>query len=191
MSYMTYNNVLLSQGSCYKADDDHFCNGFANLTRIIVSQIMKIKEFLLPEAVTSDLESSGKLDVLSELGQLLASVSPNANKDDIVAALVERERLATTGIGDGVAIPHAKSDRLTEIRGALGISRTGIPFDAVDGKPVHIFIALLAPQGVAGEHLKALARISKLVREPDFRGRLMTTQSAKELYDAIVEEDGK
>jgi nitrogen PTS system EIIA component len=152
---------------------------------------MKISEFLLPEAVTSDLVSSGKLDVLSELGKLLASVCPNANEDDIVAALVERERLATTGIGDGVAIPHAKSDRLTEIRGALGISRTGIPFDAVDGKPVHIFVALLAPQGVAGEHLKALARISKLVREPEFRNRLMTTQNARELYDAIVEEDGK
>jgi nitrogen PTS system EIIA component len=152
---------------------------------------MKISEFLLPEAVTSDLVSSGKLDVLSELGRLLASVCPNSNEDDIVAALVERERLATTGIGDGVAIPHAKSDRLTEIRGALGISRTGIPFDAVDGKPVHIFVALLAPQGVAGEHLKALARISKLVREPDFRNRLMTTQNARELYDAIVEEDGK
>jgi nitrogen PTS system EIIA component len=152
---------------------------------------MKISEFLLPEAVTSDLVSSGKLDVLSELGGLLASVCPNSNEDDIVAALVERERLATTGIGDGVAIPHAKSDRLTEIRGALGISRTGIPFDSVDGKPVHIFVALLAPQGVAGEHLKALARISKLVREPDFRNRLMTTQNARELYDAIVEEDGK
>ena len=152
---------------------------------------MKISEFLLPEAVTSDLESSGKLDVLSELGKLLAGVCPNANEEDIVAALVERERLATTGIGDGVAIPHAKSDKLTEIRGALGISRTGIPFDAVDGKPVHIFVALLAPQGVAGEHLKALARISKLVREPDFRNRLMTTQSPKDLYDAIVEEDGK
>ena len=152
---------------------------------------MKIKEFLLPEAVTSDLESSGKLDVLSELGKLLASVSPNANRDDIVAALVERERLATTGIGDGVAIPHAKSNKLTEIRGALGISRTGIPFDAVDGKPVHIFVALLAPQGVAGEHLKALARISRLVREPDFRSRLLTAQSAKELYDAIIEADGK
>jgi len=152
---------------------------------------MKISEFLLPEAVTSDLVSSGKLDVLSELGRLLASVCPNSNEDDIVAALVERERLATTGIGDGVAIPHAKSDRLTQIRGALGISRTGIPFDAVDGKPVHIFVALLAPQGVAGEHLKALARISKLVREPDFRNRLMTTQNAQELYDAIVEEDGK
>ncbi|MBN2715319.1 MAG: PTS sugar transporter subunit IIA [Deltaproteobacteria bacterium] len=152
---------------------------------------MKIKEFLLPEAVTSDLESSGKLDVLSELGRLLAKVSPNANEADIVAALVERERLATTGIGDGVAIPHAKSDKLTEIRAALGISRTGIPFDAVDGKPVHIFVALLAPQGVAGEHLKALARISRLVREPDFRNRLLTTQSAQELYDAIVEADGK
>ncbi|MBN2527777.1 MAG: PTS sugar transporter subunit IIA [Deltaproteobacteria bacterium] len=152
---------------------------------------MQIKEFLLPEAVTSDLESSGKLDVLSELGKLLSGVCKGASEADIVAALVERERLATTGIGDGVAIPHAKSDKLTEIRGALGISRTGIPFDAVDGKPVHIFVALLAPQGVASEHLKALARISRLVREPDFRNRLMTTQSARELYQAIVEEDGK
>lgn len=152
---------------------------------------MKISEFLLPAAVTSDLESSGKLDVLSELGKLLAGVCPAGNEQDIVAALVERERLATTGIGDGVAIPHAKTDKLTEIRGALGISRTGIPFDAVDGKPVHIFIALLAPQGVASDHLKALARISKLVREPDFRDRLLSTKSAAELFDVIVSEDGK
>lgn len=137
------------------------------------------------------MESSGKLDVLSELGKLLANVCPQANEQDIVAALVERERLATTGIGDGVAIPHAKTDKITEIRGALGISRTGIPFDAVDGKPVHIFIALLAPQGVASDHLKALARISKLVREPDFRGRLLSTKSAEELFDVIVTEDGE
>lgn len=152
---------------------------------------MKISEFLLQEAVSSDLESSGKLDVLSELGKLLAKVCPSADEKEIISALVERERLATTGIGDGVAIPHAKTDKLTEIRGAVGISRTGIPFDSVDGKPVHIFIALLAPQGVASDHLKALARISKLVREPEFRQRLLSTQSASELFDVIIQEDGK
>lgn len=152
---------------------------------------MNFSDFLTPEAVSADLESSGKLDVLAELGAMLARVCPSADKEQITAALVERERLATTGIGEGVAIPHAKIDSLDKVVGAAGISRTGIQFDSIDGQPVHVFVALLAPTGSTTDHLKALARISKLARNPEFRKQLLGTRSNEEAFEAIITEDGR
>ena len=110
----------------------------------------------------------------------------------LAQAYETRERLATTGVGEGVAIPHAKLDNLDNISMAIGISRTGIHFDAVDGQPVHIFVALLAPEGSTGEHLKALAGISRILKDPSFRNKLLGAKSSQEIYDAIIaEEDGK
>ena len=152
---------------------------------------MRFSEFITPETTCSDLSSTGKMDVLAELAALLDGACPGAGAEDITRVLVERERLATTGIGEGVAIPHGKMDNLEHITAAFGVSRTGIPFDAVDGNPVHIFVALLAPQGSTGEHLKALARVSRLLKDPSFRGRLLEAKTSKELYDAIIEEDEK
>ena len=152
---------------------------------------MKIADYLHPESVCADLKSTGKLDVLQEMGALLSNSCPTIKEEEITTILVERERLATTGIGEGVAIPHGKIDNLGQLVAALGISHTGIGFDAVDGNPVHIFVALLAPQSSTGEHLKALAQISRILKDISFRNRLLEKREAKEVYDAIIEEDGK
>ncbi len=152
---------------------------------------MKIADFLRPAAVNVDLNASGKLDVLAELGKLLAAAWPGVREKAVVTSLVERERLATTGFGDGAAIPHAKTDCVEQVCGALAISRTGIDFDAVDGRPVHIFFALLAPPDSTNDHLKALARVSRHLREPSFRQAIMSAKTATEAFEMIVEADDR
>lgn len=150
---------------------------------------MKLADFILPSAICLDLTSTGKLDALAELGQLLAEVCPGESIEEITRILVERERLATTGIGDGIAIPHGKSEQLKNVSGAVGISRTGVQFDAIDGQPVHIFVALLAPLNSTGDHLKALARVSRILKDPTFRARLMEAQTNEEICNAMVDAD--
>jgi PTS system nitrogen regulatory IIA component len=152
---------------------------------------MKLAEFIDIEAVSADLASSSKDDVLVELGSLLARACPEHDGESITEILAEREQLATTGIGDGVAIPHGKSERIDGIRGAIAVSRAGVNFDAVDGQPVHIFVALLAPLASTGDHLKALARVSRILKDAEVRARLLETGSKEELHASIVEADAE
>ncbi len=152
---------------------------------------MKIADFIKLNNICADLKSTGKMDVLAELAKMLEGDCPNTDEGRITEILIERERLATTGIGDGVAIPHGKLSDIEGICAAIGISRTGIPFDAVDKNPIHIFVALLAPQNSTGDHLKALARVSRLLKDPAFRNRLLESKTPSEVYDTILEEDGK
>jgi nitrogen PTS system EIIA component len=149
---------------------------------------MKVIDILHHDMIVTDLASSGKPDVLSELGVLLARQCSMMTADEITKVLVERERLATTGVGDGVAIPHGKVSGIPGILAAVGISRTGIAFDAVDNLPVHIFFALLAPPDAGGDHLRALAGISRLLKEPEIRDRLMAAREPEEILE-IVRED--
>ncbi len=152
---------------------------------------MKLVDIIHPELICTDLTSSGKTDVLSELGTLLANKIETVDANEITKILVERERLATTGIGEGVAIPHGKTEGIETIYAAVGISRTGVPFDAVDNDPVHIFVALLAPLSSSGDHLRALARISRLLKDPGIRSQLMGVRETQELFDILISEDGK
>jgi PTS system nitrogen regulatory IIA component len=152
---------------------------------------MKLVDIIHPELICTDLTSSGKTDVLSELGELFANKVQTVGANEITKILVERERLATTGIGEGVAIPHGKTDGIDALFAAVGISRTGVPFDSIDNAPVHIFIALLAPLSSSGDHLRALARISRLLKDPDIRGQLMGVREKEELFDILIREDGK
>ena len=152
---------------------------------------MRIADFIKLDNICADLKSTGKMNVLAELAKLLEGDCPNTDEDQIAKILVERERLATTGIGDGVAIPHGKLSGIDGICAAIGISRTGIPFDAVDENPIHIFVALLAPQHSTGDHLKALARVSRLLKDPAFRNRLLESKTPTEIYNTLLEEDGK
>ena len=151
---------------------------------------MKLAEIIHPELICTDLTSSGKTDVLSELGALFVNKLHAVDANEITKILVERERLATTGIGEGVAIPHGKTDGIDTIYAAVGISRTGVPFDSIDNLPVHIFVALLAPLSSSGDHLRALARISRLLKDPEIRGQMMGVREAEELFDILVREDG-
>ena len=150
---------------------------------------MRLADFIEQGAISAELSSTTKDDVLTELAGLLARICPAHSESSIATILSERERLATTGIGDGVAIPHGKSEQLEVIKGAVGISRNGVDYDAVDGGPVYIFVALLAPLASTGDHLKALARVSRILKEPQVRARLMEASSAAEVHASIVEAD--
>lgn len=152
---------------------------------------MLLSDFLQSDLVSMDLASEGKMEVLTELGDLLSRSSAGLDSKAVTRAFVERERLATTGVGDGIAIPHAKIEGLKENKIAIGISRTGIDFDAIDDKAVKIFVALGAPLNSSGEHLRLLAQISRLLKDPEIRNRLVEAQNAEELISIIRTEEAK
>ena len=153
---------------------------------------MNIMGFLDDRAVTTDLKSSSnKEDVIRELVQLLVSGSSIKEKDvnKLIQILLKRESLGSTGIGQGVAIPHGKSDCVTKLVAAFGVSRSGVNFDSLDGEPVSLFFLLVAPEDSAGPHLKALARISRLLKDKHFRDSLRSAKDEKTLVKIIRDED--
>ena len=152
---------------------------------------MKIAEFLKPESVISELSSSTKPDVLKELSSSLSKSNPSVPLLKLAAVLEERERLGSTGIGEGVAIPHGKLAGLTNLSASFGVSRSGIDFEAIDGKRTHLFFALVAPENSAGLHLKALARISRLFKNSSFREAILAAKNSEEIYSLIAREDAK
>ena len=152
---------------------------------------MKMGDALRESCVIADLKGATKEDVLRELTTAMKEAGLIGNVDEAVGVILEREKLGSTGIGDGVAIPHGKMKGLTHMLCAFGRSKAGIDFDAVDGKPVHIVFLLLAPEDSAGLHIQMLSRISRVLRDPSFRQRLVEEGGGGSLYSDIVEEDKK
>lgn len=152
---------------------------------------MKIKQILSKNCVIADLVSTNKDDAIVELATLLSKNFEAISKDEMVSILLEREKLGSTGIGNGVAIPHGKIPALSQIVTGFGRSVPGIPFDSQDGKPAHLFFVLLAPENAASLHLKALARLSRLLKDVHFRNKLMEAASTDQIYQEIVSEDEK
>jgi PTS system nitrogen regulatory IIA component len=152
---------------------------------------MKIEEILSESVVVPDLEARSKPEVLIELADAVARDNAGIDKVRLLAALEERERLNSTALGDGVAIPHGKLPGIRRVFAAFGRSRQGVDFQSLDGKPTHLFFLLVAPEDSAGAHLKALARISRLLKDPAFRGRLMGAPDARALWTIIREEDAR
>jgi PTS system nitrogen regulatory IIA component len=152
---------------------------------------MKITEFLRPESVIGALKAQDKPGVLGELSCALAQQVGDIPAERLTSVLLDRERLSSTGIGEGVAIPHGKLAGLPGLVAAFGISRKGLDFEAIDGKPTHLVFALLAPENSAGIHLKALARISRLFKNAAFRKAIVDAPSAEAIYDLIAGEDAK
>ena len=152
---------------------------------------MSIAEFLQEGAASCDLKSDTKEGVIREMVSLLVKSGAIKDKDlgKLVQTLLDREALGSTGIGQGVAIPHGKTSHVTRVVGAVGISRHGLNFDSLDGELVHIFFLLVAPEDSAGPHLKALARISRLLKEKHFRDSLRATKDEKTLLKIIHDED--
>ncbi|HKL27454.1 MAG TPA: PTS sugar transporter subunit IIA [Desulfuromonadales bacterium] len=150
---------------------------------------MKISELLDPVAIVTDLKGTGKKDVLAELTDALLKVDKSLDREDVLRVLMERERLGSTGIGDGVAIPHGKLKQLDQLRISFGLSKGGVDFDSMDGKPAQLFFLLVAPEESVGVHLKTLARISKLLKSPTVRERLQAADSGKEIHRIIQEEE--
>ena len=152
---------------------------------------MKITEFLDKRGIKVGLQAAEKEDALKELVDVLADVKDIGDKKSIVKALIEREGLGSTGIGQGIAIPHGKTDRVSELVAVLGISQKGVNFEALDGEPVYIFFLLVAPKETAGPHLKALAQISRLLRDSYFCELLKRCKSAEEVYELMKREEDK
>ncbi len=151
---------------------------------------MKIVEFLQPDAVVDDLAGTSAQAVLAGLSRPLAA-SHKLDAQRLLETLLEREKLGSTGIGDGVAIPHAKVPGLPVLMASFGRSKAGVDFKAIDGKPTFLFFSLFAPENSAGAHLKALARISRIFKSPAFRESIMKARDAAEIYRLIESEDGK
>lgn len=152
---------------------------------------MKITEFLDVKGIHLDLRASEKQDILKELVDVLAEVKDIGDKKLILKALLERESLGSTGIGQGIAIPHGKTDKVKELISVLAISKQGVNFEALDGEPVYIFFLLVAPKDAAGPHLKALAQISRMLRDTYFCDLLRRCDSAEQVYELIRKEENR
>ncbi len=154
---------------------------------------MKTSEFLCAKAVSSDLKSTTKSDVIAELVDLLISAGSvdKKHRKKILEVLMAREALGSTAIGQGIAIPHGKCDCIKKLVGCLGVSRQGIKFDSLDGEPAYIFFLLIAPVDSAGPHLKALARISRLLKDKYIRESLKTAKDDKSIVTIVQQEDGR
>jgi nitrogen PTS system EIIA component len=152
---------------------------------------MKITEILSPEMVVPDLKGSDKPAVLRELAEHMCASHKEIQIGDLVAVLEERERLGSTAIGDGIAIPHGKLKGVKGILGIFGRHCAGVDFDSLDGKPTHLFFLLIAPEDSSSLHLKALARVSRLLKDQPFREHLLAASDPAELYRLIKEEDSR
>ena len=152
---------------------------------------MKIMEILVKEAVILNLGVRTKREVLGEMAAALAKVEPQIAADRLLDVLLEREALQSTGIGEGVAIPHGKLPGLHRLIASFARSREGVDFDSIDGLPTQLFFLLVVPEHSGGQHLKALARISRFFRDAAFRARLHEAQSLDDICRAIAEEDAK
>jgi nitrogen PTS system EIIA component len=150
---------------------------------------MKITEMLKKKYIIEALTSTTKKDVLMELSRIILQDHPQFNSKQVLEVLLQREKLGSTGIGDGIAIPHGKLAMLDELVVAFGRSPEGIDFNAMDGKPVHLFFLLLAPENSAGVHLKALAKLSRMLKDVDYRVKLLQAGSVEEVYRTITDKD--
>lgn len=152
---------------------------------------MKITDFLSIQTIIPNLAHDEKSAVLQEMAEGLAANYRNLDPQKVLDVLLERERISTTAIGEGVAIPHGKLPGVERVVGVFARSPQGVDFSSLDGAPTHLFFVLIAPEAGAADHLKALARISRLLKDETFRRRLLTGQTREELYRIIAEEDDK
>jgi fructose-specific phosphotransferase system IIA component len=151
--------------------------------------LVLLTDLLTPDRIKIPLRSISKEEILTELVDIIGSSPVVRDKNDVLRAVREREEVLSTGIGNGVAIPHGKSASISELALAAGVTPEGVDFEALDGKPVHLFFLLVGPESAAGEHVKALSRISRLLQRDSFRGRLSSASSADEFYAVLSEAE--
>jgi len=150
---------------------------------------MRVIELLSPKAICLHLQAKNKQALLQELAQTLANAHPNISADKFLKTLKAREKLGSTGLGEGVAIPHGKLAELKTLVGCLGISQEGVDFDAFDKKASHLFFALVSPENAPAAHLKALARISRLFRNASFRMALLAAATPETVLSLVDTKD--
>ncbi|MFH1980291.1 MAG: PTS sugar transporter subunit IIA [Pseudomonadota bacterium] len=149
---------------------------------------MKISDVLHKDSILSSIAAADKKGVLEELSAPVARLA-GIPPDELVRILLERERLGSTGIGGGIGIPHGKLKSIDKLVLGFGLSRRGVSFDSIDGKPTHIFFLLITPESSTGLHLKLLARISRVLKNEPFKAKLMAAENVNEIYAIITEED--
>jgi len=159
------------------------------INRLIYSEYeMKILDVLPKKAILSDLKSLDKKGVLEELVTPIASIA-GINHEYLVSVLMEREQLGSTGIGEGIGIPHGKVKDLESLVLGCGLSRKGVDFESMDGLPTHIFFLLVTPENSTGLHLKMLSRISRILKNDPFKQKLLNATNSDEIYSIIKEEE--
>jgi PTS system nitrogen regulatory IIA component len=152
---------------------------------------MKIIDLLDSRSILPDLQAANKRGVLEEMTSAIVAGHTELNPQSVVEVLLERERLGSTGIGDHIAIPHGKLPLISQMLLAFGRSLKGVDFDSMDGKPSQLFFLLLAPANSSGLHLKALAKISRMLMSQPFRESLMKAGDAAEIHSLIAEKDAE
>jgi len=152
---------------------------------------MKIMDILVKDAVILDLASTTKGEVLAAMARALAKAEPSVEADRLLEVLIQREEIQTTGIGEGVAIPHGKLPGLDRLMASFARSVPGVDFESLDGQSTQLFFLLVVPEHSAGKHLKALARISRFFRDGDFRKKMTEAERLDEVFRCIDEEDRK
>ena len=149
---------------------------------------MKICDVLDRKSILPDLKARNKLGVLEELVVPVAEIA-GVTRDELTKVLMDRERLGSTGIGGGIGIPHGKMKNLESLVLGFGLSRKGVDFESLDGRPTHIFFLLVTPENSTGLHLKLLARISRILKNDPFKTRLLEASDSEEILGIIKEED--
>jgi len=150
---------------------------------------MKLSEIITIDKIIPELRAKDKKGVLGELAEVITSHHRGIDKGTLVKVLVEREHLGSTGIGDGVAIPHGKLNTVGSPIVSFGRSKRGLDFDSMDGQPAYLFFLLLAPENSSGVHLQVLTRIAKMLKKSAFRKELMQAETREDLYRTIIQSD--
>lgn len=150
---------------------------------------MTLLDLISEKAIIVGLKGTGKNDIIGELVGALEVGNQITDRDRVLDSVLQREGIMSTGIGHGIAIPHGKSDAVRILSGVLGIKREGADFESLDGQPAYIFFLLVSPADVSGPHIKALARISRLLKAEEFREALINTKTAQEALGIIAEQE--
>jgi mannitol/fructose-specific phosphotransferase system IIA component (Ntr-type) len=151
---------------------------------------MLLTELLTPDRVLVPLSARDKNGIIAELTRHLTDRS-GGNFSDVLGAVEEREAGWSTGVGFGVAIPHARSSAVSQLTLVCGVSRDPVPYDSIDGEPVRLFFLIVGPEASGGQHVKVLSRIARLVRRENLRQRLCEAQTADEFYEALLDEESR
>ena len=152
---------------------------------MLISQILKLSSVVVP------FKSTDKEEAITEMIDKLNDAGLLTDRDDVLDAVMAREMTRSTGIGQGIAIPHGKSKGVKELTMAIGIAKDEIDFDSIDNKPVNIIILLVSPVGQTGPHIQALAKISRLMLDGDFRGLLRNAQTPEEAYNLLISKESE
>ena len=150
---------------------------------------MTLLDILSLQSTVVGLKGESKDEIIEELVDTLDVGTAITDRDKVLTAVLEREKIMSTGIGDGIAIPHGKSDAVVQLTASLGTHRRGVDFEALDGEPAHVFFLLVSPANVSGPHIRALARISRMLKNDTFKKKLVEAASAEEIIKVIEEKE--